>query len=244
MKKSLLLLCVAFIGFSQFAFTQDTLKTSSHSWTTEVNVNPLQGQISLNNAVNQIKVRYFTTDQLAYRIAFSASNIKKEDGQKSVYGSNPVDNNDLKKATSVGLNLGFEKHFTGTRRLSPYIGCELALGLKKTSETVDSKTSTTEIKGAWQSVNGGYITYTNSDRGFKSLGVNAVAGFDFYVAKHFYFGYEMLFGLNYIEYDDMVVTVTPKTGQTPGTNSYPELTGNELNIGPRIINGIRLGFTF
>jgi len=239
MRKSVLLFCLAYFGCLQVASSQDTLKTSAHSWTTEVNVNPLQGQFSLNNAVNQIKVRYFISDKMAYRMAFSINNTKKDDGQTSFYGTNPVDNSDVKSTTSGGLNLGLEKHFAGTRRLSPYLGCELALGFKTANETIETKELITDIKGAWQTG-----SYTFTERGYKSAGVNIVTGFDFYIAKHFFFGYEMLLGLNYIKYDDLVKTLTSKTDQLPGSNTYPDQTSSETTIGPRIINGIRLGYTF
>jgi hypothetical protein len=244
MKKLLLLFFIFFIGFSQQGFTQDTLKTTAHHWTTELNINPLQGQINLNNAVNQIKARYFISDQEAYRVAFSINNVRKEDVQSSTYGYNAINNKDIKKSLTINLNLGREKHFIGTRRLSPYIGWELALGFKTTGEKIKTNSTVTEIKQAWEVVNGGNITYSNSDRGCESIGLNAVTGFDFYAAKHFFFGYELLFGMNYIHYNKMKVTITPTDSQTPNYGSYPDLSGNELNFGPKIINGIRLGYTF
>jgi len=254
MKKSSLLLSAVFLVFlSHLALSQDTLKTAARSWTAEINVNPFQGQISLNNAVNQIKVRYFTSNNFAYRFAFSLNNIKKDNTETSAYGTNPVDNSDKKSSTSFGLNLGFEKHFTGTRRLSPYIGGEIAFGLKNAKETLDTKQSTTEIKGAWQNTqvvqyyNNGtyyYTTVNTSEQGYQSIVINIVTGFDFYVAKHFLVGYEMLFGFNYIKYDNIETTYTPKPGQPAITASNPKQGANERSFGPKIINGIRLGYTF
>ena len=257
MKKSPLLICsMLFLLVSHTALSQDTLKTLSGSWTAELNVNPLQGQISLNNAINQIKVRYFKANNVAYRLAFSINNVKRDDDKKSSYGTNPIDDSDVRKSTSFGLNFGIEKHFTGTRRLSPYIGGEIAFGLKSASETIDSKQSTTEIKGGWQDSqpiqyynNGSYYYYTsitNTEHGYKSIGLNFVTGFDFYVAKHLFLGYEMLFGFNYIKNDAIITTVTPKPGQTnynSGNNS-PNQNSKERNFGPKVINGIRLGYTF
>lgn len=258
MKNNVLLLFVALSIFStRLTYAQDTLKTCAKSWTAELNVNPFQGQISLNNALNQIKVRYFATDNLAYRLAFNINNVRRDNGQSSAYGSNPIENSDIKKSTTFGLNLGFEKHLTGTRRLSPYIGAEIAFGMKSAKETIDSKQSTTEIKGGWQSTqvlqyNNGNGTYyytsiNNTDIGYQSFGINIVTGFDYYVAKNFFFGYEMLLGYNYTKYTKVETTFTPKPGQTSQTganNSYPDQTGKEHSFGPKIINGIRLGYTF
>jgi len=253
MKKLSFLLCLVLLVFySTQIFAQDTLKVSAGSWSTELNVNPLQGEFTLNNSVNQMKVRYFKTNSLAYRLAFSFNSINRDDSQLNVYGSNPVDNSDVKKTTSAGLNLGFEKHFTGTRRLSPYVGAEIAFGIKSAKETIETLESTTEIKGAWQSIqtvqyyNNGYTYYTvvdNVERGYQSVGINLVTGFDFYVAKHFFFGYEMLFGFNYLKYDDIKTTFTPKQDQ-PNNTASPAKSAKETNFGPKIVNGIRLGYTF
>ncbi len=259
MKKTAVLLFAALIVLStRLTYAQDTLKTCARSWTAELNVNPFQGQISLNNALNQIKVRYFTTDKFAYRLAFNINNIRKDNGQSNVYGTSPIENSDIKKSTTFGLNLGFEKHLAGTRRLSPYLGAEIAYGSKNANETIDSKQSTTDIKGGWQSTqvlqynngNGTYYYYTtvnNTDNGYHSYGVNLVTGFDYYVAKNFFFGYEMLFGYNYTKYTKIETTYTPKPGQenqTSGNASQPDFTGKEHSFGPKIINGIRLGYTF
>lgn len=246
----MLLSAFFFVFSSQIAVSQDSLKTTSHSWTAELNVNPLQGQISLNNAVNQIKVRYFASNQFAYRLAFSVNNVKRDNDQKSTYGANPVNTSDVKKSTTLGLNFGFEKHLVGTRRLSPYIGGELALGLKNANAKYETTEGTTEIKGAWQDISyvssgsSYYTSYITSEPGYKSIGLNIVAGFDFYIAKHFFFGYEMLFGFTYKKYQDIVRTYTPKPGKPTYNTTYPDQTGSERNFGPKIINGIRLGYTF
>lgn len=249
--------CVLLLFFSStFAFAQDTLKTSAGRWTTELNINPLQGQISLNNAINQIKVRYFVTNQTALRFAFSLNNIKRDENQKSIYGTNPLDDSYVYKTTTFGLNLGFEQHLTGTRRLSPYIGAEIAFGLKSSKETIDTKESTTEIKGGWETYQSGIyydpyyrnnISYQYSipsENGYTSFGINLITGFDFYISKHLFVGYELLFGYNYLKYDDFEVTVTPKPGQTVSNTNYPTKKSKESNFGAKIINGIRFGYTF
>lgn len=250
-----------FLTFSAISmyptYAQDTLKTCAKQWTAELNVNPFQGQISLNNALNQIKVRYFATNDLAYRLAFNVNNLRKENGLSNVYGTNPIENSDIKKSTSFGINLGIEKHLTGTRRLSPYLGAEIAFGMKFSNETIDTKQSTTEIKGGWQTTqmvpysNGNgtyyYTTVINTEIGYQSYGINLVTGFDYYISRNFFFGYEMLLGYNYTKYKKVETTVTPKPGQDSqgGSNaSYPDQTGKEHSFGPKIINGIRLGYSF
>ena len=240
---------------SHLAMGQDTLKTAPRGWTTELNVNLFQGQVSLNNAINQIKVRYFLNSQSALRLAFSFSNSNKEESSKNPYSTNPYDNTDQKKSNTFGINLGFEHHFTGTRRLSPYIGAEIAFGVKNSNETLKTKDGDTEVKGAWmiaqtyQYYNNGnpynYIVNVPTEKGYTSFGINLLTGFDYYVAKHLYVGYELLLGYSNLKYDDVEITVTPKAGQTSTDNTtYPKLGEKESGFGAKIINGIRLGYTF
>jgi len=256
--KSISLSIILFLFLScNSIFAQDTLKTMPKGWTTELNINPLQGQISLNNAINQIKVRYFSSEQTALRLAFSFNSSTASDGSKSTYGTNPVNNTEDKKTNSFSLNLGFEHHLKGTRRLSPYIGAEVSFGIKSSEESFESIQSTEKIKGAWitmqtypyynsnGTINNYYTTTVPSERGYTSLGVNLLTGFDYYIAKHFFVGYEILFGYNHIKYDDIEYTITAKPGQTIGnTTTNPTESSSESNIGAKIINGIRLGYTF
>lgn len=254
--KKLSLQCIVLLFItSALAFGQDTIKTPAGRWSTEVNINPLQGQISLNNAINQIKVRYFTVNNVAFRLAFSLNNNKMDDGAKSSYGTNPTNDTEVKKSTTFGLNLGFEQHLNGTRRLSPYIGAEIAFGLKSANETSDDSQGSKEIKGGWINYqmtqyydpNYGYRTVSSSyivEKGYTSFGANLVVGFDYYIASHLFIGYEFLYGFNYVKYDDIELTYTPKIGQSNPNNDYPTISSKVRSFGAKIVNGIRLGYTF
>jgi hypothetical protein len=231
-------------------FAQDSLKTAHGKWTTELNVNPFQGEISFNNAINQVKLRHFVTDQLAYRYAFTLNALKTDDKQNNPYGYNPVDDHLTQKSFLIAVNLGFERHFTGTSRLSPYLGGEIALGYKRSSQRSETTDLITTVEGSWYTsnfyYNGNYYRLIEEydERGFISAGVNAIAGFDFYFSEHFYFGYEMLFSLNYIDYTKVEFTSKLKPGSTSTLPTYPTMDGSELFFGPKLLNGIRLGFTF
>jgi hypothetical protein len=61
------------------------------------------------------------------------------------------------------------------------------------------------------------------------------------MAKDFYFGYEIGFGLEYIKYSTNEVT---KDTGIPDQGTYPDQDGSSWKIGPRLVNGIRIGYTF
>lgn len=248
MKLYLIVLIISMM-MSCFVFAQDSLKVTHGRFTTELNINPFAGELSLNNALNQIKVRYFVADNTALRIGLSLSTRKSTSGSSTVYGSNPYSNEDVRKTSTVGLNFGFEKHFIGTKRLSPYLGAELAVASKSSSQTLTSNypsstpgTVTTHIKGAWQvsnfNNNGSFYTY--EERAFVQYGLNMVAGFDFYVAKNFYMGYEIAYALLKTNYKNIDVTTTP----TSNTGIRPDISQKDLTLSPSLINGIRIGFVF
>jgi len=234
---------------SQNGYGQDTLKATYGNFSTELNVNLFQGQLTLNNALNQIKFRYMLPNSYAIRLGFTADSRKVVNNAENVYGTNPTKNNETMTTTMIGINFGFEKHFAGTKRLSPYIGGELAIGYKWSKDVDETSTLTTTIKGAWQEYqiiqtsNGSYsYTSYSGERGFFSYGLNFVTGFDFYIAKHLFIGYEMEFGFTQKNYSNIDITYS---GSSSPTNSpSTDYDDREFSFGPKIINGIRIGYVF
>lgn len=232
---------------------QDTLKPSLKGWSTELNFNPFNGSLTLNNANAQIKIRKFLPNDIALRLAFTLSYKNDENKMVNLYGTNPVDYTDQRKSFMVAVNFGTEKHFSGSRRISPYIGWEASLGYKKSKEELENNSESKTIKGAWQtfevSYSGQNYYYTTNyiERGFWSAGANVLTGFDFYMAEDFYFGYEIGFGFEYLKYSTIEVTKDtefPDPGTYPNQGTYPDQDGSSWKIGPRLVNGIRIGYTF
>jgi hypothetical protein len=228
---------------SNLVYGQDSLKVTRGHLTTELNVNPFQGELSLNNALNQIKVRYFLDDNVALRIGLSHNSRKSKIENSNAYGTNPFSNDNDKKTSTVGLNFGVEKHFNGTKRLSPYLGAELTAATKSSSQTISSRSPTsipgtieTNIKGAWQ-IAGSNLGY--EERAFFQYGLNLVGGFDFYVAKHLYLGYEIAYSVRQTKYKTIEVTTKPTSN-----NPAPDSSQKDFSTGPNLINGIRVGFVF
>ena len=247
MKRIAILTTIFFTVVSIYkSYGQDTLKATNGNFLTELNVNLFQSQITFNNAINQIKFRYMTSDQTAFRMGITIDSKHLVDNNESVYGTNPTKDNETRTSTLLAVSLGYEKHFAGSKRLSPYIGFEVTLGYKWAKQEIETSSGTTTIDGGWQQTQSvqnqnGYYTYysTFSDKGYFAYGINIVSGFDFYVAKHLFIGYEMAFGYNHKSYTKIDIT------SSSGSNSNPvDYTSKESSFGPKILNGIRVGYVF
>jgi len=219
MKKTLLsaLFVTLFAGAS---FAQDEqsgggFKATDGSITLEANVNPLAGTVNLSNSLNQIRTRMFISDDMALRLGFNLG----LDNQASLSDDGEVETTE--RVFTLGIQPGIEKHFAGTDRLSPYVGAELGIMLDSRKTTVESTSSVSETEG-----------FAQGGRGSFFFGANAVAGFDFYVARNLYIGYELGFGLGVRSESDVVEGSSISAG-----SSY-------FQVGPNVQNGIRVGFVF
>ncbi len=163
------------------------------------------------------KARYFKTDKIAYRgTLFLANNSE----------TNNDFINDVKEEMDnygFGLGFGMERHFTGTERLSPYVGGDVLLGYRSQNlkETDNITGDVVEVKGP----------------GVFRFGVRGVFGADYYIAKRVFLGVEAGLGLMYESEGD---TTIKSTGN-------PDITlegGSNFRITPEVVTGIRVGFAF
>lgn len=251
MKK--MLLFAAFAAASLFANAQDS-KTSENndfkpqkgSFATELNFNPFRGNLSLNNVLNQVKGRYFVNSNLALRLGLNVNTIDSNLNYGNPYGTQASFSIDERKSTSIGLSLGIEKHFKGTKRLSPYIGADVFWGTKSAEQSISNNASTTNVKNGWlevsyyQSGSSVYYSYRIMEGAYTQFGVSAIAGFDFYMAKNFFLGYEFNLGYSKTNFKSPEVTAT---GQNTGiTNYYSD--NSTSKFGTSLVNGIRIGYIF
>jgi hypothetical protein len=88
--------------------------------------------------------------------------------------------------------------------------------------------------------NGSYGYYNYSERAFWSVGANVVSGVDFYISKDFYFGYEIQIGLDYINYSN----IKYEEDDPPSNEIRPDMNDESWKFGPKLINGIRIGYIF
>jgi len=255
MKKLILFLLASTTALNLFSQTLENeliFKPSKNNWATELNINPFKGELSLNNSLKQIKVRKFTQDNLALRFGFNANRLSSNFENLNPYGTNASVYKNNKSSTTVGINFGVEKHFKGTKRLSPYLGLDVELANKSSKQEITNGQITTTIKGAWTNVATSYTgydqygnpitrqTFSEDEKAFFSYGLNVVSGFDFYISRHFFFGYEFSFGFQNKNYKDLEYSTTGSSSNSPLNNT--EQKNSAFTFGPSIVNGIRLGY--
>jgi hypothetical protein len=207
---------VSLVCIVSSAIGQDsvTIKPVRGETNFEVNFNPFS---STPININYLRFRRYVSDRTAVRLGASVSGRSE----------NPSE--DLRQSTSIiNLRPGFEWHFKGTERLSPFLGIEADFAFKNASVESTQSGNEYEISGAW-SVSG-------VERGFARLGANLVIGADIYIIKRVYLGTEIGFGFTNTSFKDIEL----KSGST--TNEFKG--GSTFQYGPNFNSSLRLGFVF
>jgi opacity protein-like surface antigen len=186
----------------------------------------------LSNGVG-IRMRFFTSETLPLRINLNVSYVSSN----TVIQAEDINANlkELKeKSSSIGISLrpGMEKHFLGTKRLSPYIGGELIFNYK-----------TNKINTNYQQGQDVYELKTfnsNLDDGI-TVGLAALGGVDFYVAKKLYLGLELSYSFSYF-----LPFKTKIVDSFPNVDNIETYQGksNIFKVGPETLGVFRIGFLF
>jgi hypothetical protein len=202
--------------------------------TTEVG---LQGGLNnatynLNNSTNVssapiLRFRYFLKDDLGLRLGFSARNAKSD----TSVGDGLTLVTTVLKNSGLDINLGVEKHFKGSNRLSTYAGGDFLLG------SLGASSEKTFANGDYVNLIG---TDGTNDAG-SYIGLRLFTGADYYIAKKVYLGVEL--GLAIISAKDKEQSSKTKTGNTI-TEVKTANEGKSSAISPGIVGGIRLGYQF
>ncbi|NEN24610.1 hypothetical protein G3O08_13965 [Cryomorpha ignava] len=228
MKKVLIIAAAAlFIGSA--ANAQDVMKQTGGEQNLEVLFAPLGGSPI---GINGIKYRKFTSATTAIRATVFLGFNSTTD--KTLGGGTDFEDELKTVNTSFDLSIrpGIEKHFLGTDRLSPYYGAEALIGFG-TESTKDD-----QVYGAENEIE----TVKLSSQGMLTLGVNGIAGVDFYFADNIYLGAELGFGIQYeIQMEEKVESLNTSNGDI---NSGEVPGGSSFNVGPNVVGAIRLGFLF
>ncbi len=224
--RKLLLTLTAIAGLTIAANAQD-FKPKQGSVTTEFG---LYGGI-INSTFDfkdeaLLRFRYFAKENLAYRIGFGVGIDQNTD---NVYGPNDEKGTVKYSDNSLKINLGVEKHFAGTERLSPYVGADLIFGTSKETE----KGKDVTMGGTYQS---GY-NYEVKGPGSIDLGLRGVVGADYYIAKHLFLGAEAGLGFLYSKEG------TVKTDDNGNSVEFKS-PGSSFELEPSVVGAIRIGFVF
>ncbi|WP_300598755.1 hypothetical protein [Niabella sp.] len=211
---------------------QSEIKPNQGDVTTEFGLSGgvLNSNFELNEQGNLLRFRYFAKETLAFRLGFGLSSVRNT---KNLYDpSDDAHKGTFKTSqTDFLVNLGVEKHFEGTDRLSPYVGGDLLLSVaNKKTEFNDATIGGT----AYAKDNSGSV----KGPGSVGFGVRAVAGADYYIAKRVFLGAEAGFGF----------LSTKKGKTTTNINDAPTVTqksaGSGFELAPNVITGVRIGFVF
>lgn len=193
-------------------------------------------------SITGIRFRKFNSEASAIRLSINVtSNRNTEITQEADDTASPDALELVTTDKSFGFSIrpGYEKHFAGTDRLSPYVGAELLFAINR---------NTTETESQYQSptnaTQGNVLTQVDKG-GTNTIGLNLVAGTDFYFADNLYLGAEIGFGFastrdieNETSYDN-----------APDGDQYESSTSTLGNTTSRSIGAIfqgslRLGWLF
>ncbi|WEK19715.1 MAG: hypothetical protein P0Y49_00905 [Candidatus Pedobacter colombiensis] len=235
MKKLLLSLSVAMLGLAAQAQNFKPVKgdvTTEFGLTGGIN----NTNFNLNDGAGLLRFRYFQKNDVAFRLGFNVGSTNKTN---NVYGTGANEGKEgfgKLKATEILINLGIEKHFAGTDRLSPYVGADILFGTSTSKANLENATGTVQLPV--------FTDGTNIETKFPSttsIGLRGVVGADYYIAKRLFLGVEAGLGFAY--------KTKGKSEQTTTINNVSVTTkhksaGNSYEINPSVITGVRVGFAF
>jgi hypothetical protein len=232
--KTLTLSALAALAMTFTANAQDesseSMKFAAGDRNLEVQLAPLGGNpISING----IRYRSFMSASTAWRVnaflGFSSSSTitQQEDADNDL-----LELKDSETSFTLNLRPGYEMHFGGTKRLSPYVGGELDLGYMTSASRTETQVDESTIN---------YSRTTNAGgSGAITLGLNGVAGFDYYFAQNLYLGAEFGFGFSYQSLLAQNTSSDADGFEAPD----PIKQGGSFNLGPNVNGQFRLGFLF
>ncbi len=230
----------------------------------EVNFSPLS---ATPIGINGLRFRMFNSESSAIRVGFSISG----DNETNVW-SQPLEIGTVTipelyatdKSFGFAITPGYEKHFAGTDRLSPYVGAELSFAMNTFTQTEEHHSGNSETTVGDPA---NWSTWTTEVKnGTTTFGLNALAGVDYYFADNFYLGVEIGLGFQRTSFSDVEVTVSDENAwlyYDGATNADGFLTVNEAgkmevktiigdgagnysfsDWGPRVNTNFRLGWLF
>jgi hypothetical protein len=227
--------------------TSSEYKPSKGSLTTEVGfLGATSGAINeLNNSSNFsgkpiLRFRYFHKDDLAIRLGLSTIRNSNENTPKTDVSVSPGPSpapspnsvTTFSSTSSFDINLGAEKHFRGSDRLSTYAGADILFGFtgSTSKETLNPSGDFVEVK---------------NDTGNNYFGLGLFTGADYYIAKKLYLGVELGLRLTTKNLRDRVETERVTTGGTSTTTTITTSDrGSDFELTPTIVSAIRLGYQF
>jgi len=158
-----------------------------------------------------------------------------EDGE-----SDMLELKDKESSITIAVQPGLEKHMTGTDRLSPYIGGYLDLSFTNKNTKKETQLNLNDNKRE--------VGYEKKTSGSLGIGLNAVAGFEYYLAKSLYFGTELGFGfaatMPMKSKTETVAANDDNTGTATTNTDGKKDNVSSIQLGPNVVGQLRLGWLF
>jgi hypothetical protein len=223
MKKTLLSILIFSLPF--LVFSQ---KAESGNKTLEVQFSPLGSEPV---KISGLRARYFLGEKHAVRASvFMGGKTTKTTTEATAANSKTTD-----KAGTFDFSFrpGYEYHLKGTKRLSPYFGGELLVGVNN-NKNVDETNwllNPAEVQSRINKTSSGVF------------GLNLIAGTDYYFAEKFYVGVEVGFGASLKGKGKTKVKYRNPENTSLGTTKTKG-NSSEFNWGPTYQGTIRLGWCF
>jgi len=207
-----------------------------------------------------LKYRNFLEDNRAFRVSLMLDNstdvyVTTQEGDLS--DTDPVSPqlHDTEKNSMFGLAVGYEMHWDGQDRLSPYWGVEAFFMTSNSSYE-------TEYWGANDIDNVGQleknVTWTaTTSQGTNTFGIRLVTGADFYFTDAMYMGVEAGLGFASTKVTDYTTEVSDlvawnlENGATPETDAPVAIVGgiddghlSNFTLGNVFQSSLRIGYLF
>ena len=178
-------------------------------------------------SLDGVKFRYFLSNTSAFRLNVNVNASSNTDITQQEDAD--IDELELKDKTAdfeFKIAPGYEIHFSGTNKLSPYVGGDVVLNFARNSVKEDLQV----VKD---------VKYTKTSDGSFTFGLNGVAGFDYYFAKSLYIGAELNYGLNMTS-----EFATKTTSDVEGVKDTEDKNGGSFSFAPAAMGKFKLGFIF
>ena len=207
-----------------------------------------------------IKYRNFLEDNRAFRVSLMLDNntdvyVTTQEGDLSATDPVSPQLHDTEKSSMFGLAVGYEMHWDGQDRLSPYWGVEAFFMTGKNSYE-------TEYWGANDIDNVGQleknVTWTATEsQGSNTFGLQVVTGVDFYFTDAMYMGVEAGLGFAKTNVTDFTIEVSDlvawnlENGAAPDADAPVAIVGDydtghlsNTQLGNVFQSTLRIGYLF
>jgi len=176
-------------------------------FTVELTASPFNPSYSLL-APGYIRVRKILSESAAFRLGLWGN-----------VSDNQIAPESVENTWLVSIRPGYEFHFEGGEKVTPYVGADLVFDMKNSqfeSSTNPSLTGALDVNGR--------------ERSYWQAGLQLVSGFDYHLGTHFYMGMEVGFQYAYRQNAEILQDGVLLQGKTT-SNHFNTVFSNSIRVG-------------